>query len=305
MVQVPSDLHQGLLALLRADLVLALELVFRSASLLPVIGGEVRDLGTDLRLPNPFGDDWHLRPDLVIGIFHEGVLQEVWILECQLHRAPGKPDVISAYRAAAQLQYGVPAHSAVFSPKPAIRTWLMRLIETGMYDPPVLIQPHCIPWIIDFDQARQRPYACLFHAFFHAHHPDALPVLKVALQVARAFPAGERERYTAMLLRFTSPAMNETLRAHLRAMTEEPEPDEWDMACAGFQQAIAKATREGRLEGRVEGLGTSILDILELRGLTIDAHTRERVKSCRDLVRLERWYERAKYAAAIELVFVD
>lgn len=45
-------------------------------------------------------------------------------------------------------------------------------------------------------------------------------------------------------------------------------------------------------------LRRALIDVLELRGFALTAALRRRIDSCTSLETLERWYERAKAAAA-------
>jgi hypothetical protein len=312
----PSDLHQGLIDLLRADPLYALDMIHRAAALpWPVGRVEVRDLGTDLRVPNPLGDDRHLRPDLMFGVYVDGILRAIWIGEVQLHRVPAKPAVIRVYRAMAELHHGVLVHAFVLSPKPHIRGWMQRATARRA-EPPVIPEPHdFLP--IGAEDVRTRPHACILRAFFHA---DDLKVLRIAIDATRTLPLHERERYTAILLQFTESPMSENLEAYLRAIAEEPEPDEWDRSRAGWQRAFREGRAEGRsaglAEGRSAGLAEgrsalvaarvgALLDVLELRGLGLDDATRARIEAETDLATLERWYARAKHVEAFAALFDD
>jgi hypothetical protein len=306
----PSDLHQALVELLRADLQFTLELVYAAAGLLPIASRfEVRELGTDARISTPDQTDRHLRPDLVLGLYVDGELYEVWLGELQLSLSSPKPLVISACRAALGLHHGVPAFSFVISPKPAIRDWMTRATIVATSDAPVIPEPRDFP-LLAAEDARSRPHACLLRAFFH---PDDLPALRLAVEAASILPQHDRHRLTAMLIEFTESPMSETLRDYLRSLDEEPEPDAWDRSRAGWQRAHREGVAEGRslgvAEGRslgvAEGRREALLDVLELRGLAVDEDTRARVLAQTDLATLERWYARAKQVDSIAALFAD
>lgn len=298
----PSDLHQGLVDLVRADPAFVIDLVHRAAGLLGARGVEIRDLGTDLRVLNPLGDDRHLRPDLVLGVFVGKRLREVWLGEVQLHTSARKLDVISVCRAAAQLHYGVKCFSFVLSPKPGIRTW-MRRASLDVFDPPVIVEPDDFPSLEQAD-ARSRPHACFLRAFFHANAGDAL---RVAVAATRTLSLPERQRYTAMLLQFTEPSMNDHLKQLLRELEAEPEPDEWDRSRAGWQRAYgegkAEGKAEGELAGRLRAKIEALLDLLEVRGFVLDEPTLQRITACTELARVEGWCRLAKHASSLDAVF--
>lgn len=86
MSKSPSVLHQGLIDLVRGDPGFVIGLVYRAAGLLPV-SVEVRDLGADARVPSPFGDDRHLRPDMILGVHVADELRELWLGRAEATRA--------------------------------------------------------------------------------------------------------------------------------------------------------------------------------------------------------------------------
>ena len=68
------------------------------------------------------------------------------------------------------------------------------------------------------------------------------------------------------------------------------------------REAAAKASgkAEGRAEGRVEGVASSILAILEERGIAVSAAQQEKILHCSDFDRLNRWLRRAVLAASTD-----
>jgi hypothetical protein len=124
-------------------------------------------------------------------------------------------------------------------------------------------------------------------------------------EAASILPLHDRHRFTAMLIEFSESSMSETLRDYLRSLDEEPEPDAWDRSRAGWQRAHREGVAEGRSLGVAEGRREALLDVLELRGLAVDAATRARVYAQTELATLERWYARAKQVDSLAAVFAD
>lgn len=301
MSKSPSVLHQGLIDLVRGDPAFVIGLVYRAAGLLPV-SVEVRDLGADARVPSPFGDDRHLRPDMILGVHVAGELRELWLGEAQLHRANHKLDIMSAARAATQLHKHVPTFHFALSPKPTIRRWPERASRGDSSDPPVIVEPHHFPVLTSAD-AGSRPHACLLRAFFCA---DDFAALRVGLEATRVLSVPDRQRYTAMLLNFTEPTMSEALEALLRELEadDDPEPDEWDRSRAGWHRAYREGAAEGEARGQAKARAEALIDILELRGFSIDEARRASILACSNLAELERWYARAKQAGSLAEVFL-
>ena len=64
-----------------------------------------------------------------------------------------------------------------------------------------------------------------------------------------------------------------------------------------------KAQAEGRAEGRAEGQASSILRVLEQRGVKVDDASRERIESCADADVLVSWLDRSLNATQVGDLF--
>jgi hypothetical protein len=64
----------------------------------------------------------------------------------------------------------------------------------------------------------------------------------------------------------------------------------------------AKAKRDEKIEGRLEGRTAALLGVLAARGLAVGAEARARIEGCRDVGMLDRWIARAVTAASVEEV---
>ncbi|MCA9709123.1 MAG: hypothetical protein KDK70_24985, partial [Myxococcales bacterium] len=74
----------------------------------------------------------------------------------------------------------------------------------------------------------------------------------------------------------------------------------------GLSEGHAQGLSEGLSEGHAQGLSEGMLEMLERlldrRGLQISAEQRERMRTCRDPARLQRWFDRAIMAThALEI----
>ena len=76
-----------------------------------------------------------------------------------------------------------------------------------------------------------------------------------------------------------------------------------DFARSYFGQGEAKGRAEGEAKGRAEGEAKALVAVLEARGMTLDAPTRERIMGCTDSDQLQRWIVRAATASSIHEVF--
>lgn len=71
------------------------------------------------------------------------------------------------------------------------------------------------------------------------------------------------------------------------------------------QEGRREGRAEGNREGRVDGIKESVLALLAVRGITLDARTRARIEEETDLARLRRWFERAARCALADDLFVE
>ncbi|MBV1860304.1 MAG: hypothetical protein KUG77_17960 [Nannocystaceae bacterium] len=61
----------------------------------------------------------------------------------------------------------------------------------------------------------------------------------------------------------------------------------------GHAKGLAQGKAQGRAEGLAEGKADSVLVLLRARGLHVSADVQERIESCGDAERLDRWLVRA------------
>ncbi|MFH8609208.1 hypothetical protein ACH4D5_17195 [Streptomyces sp. NPDC018029] len=69
------------------------------------------------------------------------------------------------------------------------------------------------------------------------------------------------------------------------------------------ETAYLEGKEEGEQEGVARGEANAILRVLEVRGVDIPEHARERVSNCTDFDLLNRWLDRAVHAESIDDLF--
>lgn len=70
-----------------------------------------------------------------------------------------------------------------------------------------------------------------------------------------------------------------------------------------FDKGKAAGREEGRDVGRTERRATSLLMLLEHRGLVVSTTLRDRIMACTDLAVLDRWFRRAALGDSIDGIF--
>ena len=73
----------------------------------------------------------------------------------------------------------------------------------------------------------------------------------------------------------------------------------------GKREGRAEGKREGRAEGRVDGMRESLLALLEVRGIALDARALARIDAEADPEQLCRWLARAARCAHVRELFVE
>ncbi|MFE8602002.1 RpnC/YadD family protein [Archangium violaceum] len=67
----------------------------------------------------------------------------------------------------------------------------------------------------------------------------------------------------------------------------------------GLQQGLAKGREEGLQQGLSRGRAEDVLRILTARGVLVDEAARQRILTCSDVSRLDRWFDRALNATTL------
>jgi hypothetical protein len=71
-----------------------------------------------------------------------------------------------------------------------------------------------------------------------------------------------------------------------------------------YQSEFArKYVAQGREEGRHEGEQAALFEVLDARGLKVDAGTRQRILACKDLSQLKLWLRKAVSVESAQELF--
>jgi hypothetical protein len=65
----------------------------------------------------------------------------------------------------------------------------------------------------------------------------------------------------------------------------------------------AQGLEQGREEGRQEGEMDALLEVLDARGIEVDAEARQRILACKDLVQLKAWLRKAVTVSSVQELF--
>jgi hypothetical protein len=115
------------------------------------------------------------------------------------------------------------------------------------------------------------------------------PLLPDAIADLAALPANAHER--TVVARIVVGLGNAIEKKPRRARKEKE-----------FLMDIFGTWKRARKLGRVEGLGHAVLTVLEVRGIAVPKAARERILAEKNEARLQRWHERAIFAASVDAV---
>lgn len=153
-----------------------------------------------------------------------------------------------------------------------------------------------------------RPELALFAAWAmqHRHGPAARKVVERALVITGRLT----EPLRGAQWRAIFDVLSDRMTAFLKKLAKNPNLLPENPAYTEFVSILeargeARGKVEGRAEGKVEGKQEALFMILAARGLPMSAAARARVRACADLVKLDRWIQRASTAASVDEVLAS
>jgi hypothetical protein len=163
---------------------------------------------------------------------------------------------------------------------------------------PIVLGPAEVPWVKTPELARQLPELAVLSAVAHGNEPAGLEVLLPTIEALATLDEERKGFYYDVVLRSLNEAMRRALEKEMKMQAGKYEYQS-DFARSYFGQGEAK----GRAEGEAKGEAKALVAVLEARGMTLDAPTRERIMGCTDSDQLQRWIVRAATASSIHEVF--
>lgn len=288
---MPSYLHEGLVELFRADMMLAATLIDEVCDVsVPGYADAIPQACdfTDFG-PKEFRGDLALCLRDATGTAVLGICVEV-----QLSRKEAKRWSWPVYLMTLRARLRCPVVLLVVVPDEETAAWVRQPIDTGHPGyvlRPLVIGPHDMPVCADPLQAQSSPERAVLTAMAHGNGPHKDAVFE-SLLVGLTKTDDERARmYHDLVDEVLSEAASRRLE-EMMTMTYE------------YQGRIArKYVAQGREEGRVEGLVDDIIAVLEARELPVSAVQRARIADCTDTAQLTAWLRRAATVADADEIF--
>ncbi len=282
---MPSITHQALVEMFRSRPTLAVELLrgalHIAVPLAPVIAPVEASL--DDLVPTEH------RADLVLALRADDdtPAMAVVIVEVQLGRDADKPWTWPLYLAVLRERHRCPVWLLVVAPAEEIATWAASPLEFAPGNgavTPVVLGPGMIPWVTDAAAAKANPELALLSAAAHCGDEKAAAILDALPMALAELPRDMLPGYLAMLYALLAPALRKRLEVLMTTAS---------FADVELPPFIQKIVDKGRVEGRVEDRAAAILELMELRGLSVTDTVRAEVLGCHDLPTLEHWFRRA------------
>ena len=302
-----SPLHEAVVALFRARPSLAAELL-RDAlhERLPPFDRAL--LATDSVTTL---DASPLHADALLRFERDGRTVFAVLVEVQLRPEPGKRASWAVYLAALARSVGCEARLLVVTLDRRTARWAAEPIQVGSprfvlhFD---VLGPDGLPRVVAATGPERAPEEVLLSALVHADAPDAGDLAPRLVDALARVDEPLGALYIDLIIRRAS----KVLRAKLEEMMLEGYVPQtrlakhylaWRAALRREAEAQAQAHAEGVAAGRAEGVAAAVLDILDVRGLSVSDELRARVLACRDLALLDGWLRRAVTVASAEAVF--
>jgi hypothetical protein len=250
------------------------------------------------------------RADLVVTLLQDEVPMMGTVVEVQRRMDPRKPYTWLVYVATERARIEKPVALLVITDDAEVANWARKPIEFGPRSvlSAIVLGPGEVPWIRTEEEASRRPELAVLSALAHGNEPGGR---EVALAVLKALGALDAERggiyYDLVLGSFDE----EIRRALEQELQMQPRKYEYKTEFArsyyakGEAKGHAEGEAKGRAEGKAEGEAKALLAVLAARGLEVDAATRERILTCTDAEKLERWIVRAVTASSAQEVLSD
>lgn len=302
---MPSHLHDALVELVREQPRFAAHLL-RSVIGLEEIGEPVlrksSESATDLQPPE-------LRTDAVFELRDRaGNLQRAVIFEVQLEWSADKRYSWPAYLAVLRRQLRCPVALVILTMKASVARRLSEPIDLdgvgGSRVTPLVVGPTDVPVVMDQDRADAMPELAVLSVVAHADTPQAAEIGRCALAASAKLDDHRAAFYADIVFAYIS----EAARVHLEAiMGLENYKFQSDFAkrfvAEGLAEGLAKGLAEGLTKGEAKGRQSTLLAILDARGLVLSETQLARIEACADIEVLERWARAAAVATSTDLIF--
>lgn len=292
---MPSADHELPIALLKDQPALAPELLQAVSGIKPPEYEHI-GLGSDTFTDN---DPTEYRADTVVILGEPKRPDLAIVVENQLRPDPRKRFVWPVYLSTLRARRECPVTLLVLCPDKATSAWCRAPIETGHEGwalRPWVLNLAEAPAVVDVEKARALPELAILSTPANADGPHRKAVLTAFAEALEVTDHDRGSKYHDYVRSKLSVAARHCLEEIMQADVYE-----WQSDFA--RKHIAEGEARGEAKGKAEGKAEAVLDLLKLRGLTVDDESRQRIVGCTDLKQVEIWFARAAFAQTLDEVF--
>jgi hypothetical protein len=282
--------HEGLLLLFRNRPALAPELLRDALGMHLPQWTEARVESAELTEVVPT----EYRADLVVLLLDGKPIFAI-VVEVQLSRDEDKRKSWPIYLTSLRSRVACPTALLVIAPDAAVARWCAQPIELGhpgFVLQPLVMGPDAIPVILDEQVAREDPELAVLSAMAHGHEDVGASIAQTVLAAVGGLDTERVRLYVDLAMSSLSGAARSALEELMQRGTYE------------YQSEFArKYVAQGLEEGRHEGERAALFEVLDARGLRVDAETRQRILACTDLAQLKVWLRKAVTVESAQELF--
>ncbi|MGH8968023.1 MAG: hypothetical protein ACRDXB_22240, partial [Actinomycetes bacterium] len=248
------------------------------------------------------------------------------LVEAQNKQDPDKPSAWAYYLAHLHEKYRLPVVLLVVCRDTATADWATEPIRIGLPQwpsiivRPLVLGPHNVPIVTDPALAATDIPLAVLSAVTHAKDQRIGAILK---SLADALHELDNEEDFHVFAELTELGLGATRaaktwsilmsvdlsfyrsRTSQRLRAEGRSQGRTEGLAEGLEEGRVEGHLEGRLEGRRQDVIEKILRLLETRGIDVPAFERQRIQTCIDPERLDRWFDRAITATDIDEIFAE
>ncbi len=319
---MPGPLHEGILALISADPLLAIEL-FCQLSRVPIPIGRPEIVDGTLIAYSFKDQPREIRVDRLI-ILRQAHLPGSPVrlavpFEAQLGLDYEKRFRLLEYIAAVRRDYRCSADAVVFAPSRGLAESIRGLFDDEPKFCPLIAGPDAIPMMTDPDQALARPSLALLSAVAHADSEFGHVAALLAAWVLHHIAPPRRRLYMQMLMAALPEGLASDVHPWLPAEQEEWIPSEFEKRGYLYNRLVKDARKEGRQQGLEEGLQQGLQQgdargvlaglrraltlVLRSRGLEPTRAQQARIDACESRAQLEEWLLVAEHVTRVSELF--
>jgi len=285
-MRMVSMKHEGLLALFRNRPTLAAELLQEAlgVELPPWSEARVESAEFTQVVPTEY------RADLVILLLDGKPILAI-VVEVQLSTDKDKRETWPLYLTSLRSRVGCPVLLLVVAPDAAVARWCARPIELGhpgFVLRPLVLGPEAIPVIVDEQAAREDPELAVLSAMAHGRKEVGEAIARAVLGAAQGLDDERCSFYVDLTMASLSAAVRQTLEELMKS-------GKYEYQTEFVRKLIAQGLHEGEMD--------ALLEVLDARGLEVDAEARQRIFTCKDLAQLKAWLRKAVTVSSVQELF--